>query len=135
MKTVAQAATTSKARLWGGWIISSVVVLFLVFDGITKVLKVAPVVEASARLGLPISLTVRIGILVLILAALYVVPSTSILGAILLTGFLGGAVAIQLRAGSPLFSEALFPVYFAMFVWGGLFLRDGRVRALISVRG
>jgi hypothetical protein len=134
MKAVGQEAPVSKKSLWGGWIISAMVVLFLLFDGITKVLKVAPVVEASARLGLPMSLTVRIGILVLILAALYVVPSTSILGAILLTGFLGGAVAIQLRAGSPLFSEALFPVYFAMFVWGGLFLRDGRVRALIFNR-
>ena len=134
MKTAAQAAPSSKARLRGGWIISIMVVLFLLFDGITKVLQVAPVVEASARLGLPISLTVRIGILVLILAALYVIPNASMLGAILLTGFLGGAVAIQLRAGSPLFSEALFPVYFAMFVWGGLFLRDGRVGALIFDR-
>ena len=134
MRTVSQAVPLSKKRLWGGWILSSVVVLFLLFDGITKVLMVAPVVEASARLGLPLSLTVRIGVLVLILAALYLIPSTSILGAILLTGFLGGAVAIQLRAGSPLFSEALFPIYFGMFAWVGLFLRDGRVRALISVR-
>ena len=108
--------------------------MFLIFDGVTKVLKVAPVLEASARLGLPVNVIFDIGILLLICTAVYVIPRTAIFGAVLLTGYLGGAVAIQIRAGSPFFSETLFPVYFGAFVWGGLFLRDDRLRALIPLR-
>jgi hypothetical protein len=134
MESTVQPTALSKASVWTGRVISTLVVLFLVFDGVTKVLKVAPVLEASARLGLPINITVDVGIVLLICTAVYVIPQTSILGAVLLTGYLGGAVAIQIRAGSPLFSEALFPVYFAMFMWVGLFLRDERLRVLIATQ-
>jgi hypothetical protein len=124
----------SKASLWAGRIISALVVLFLVFDGVTKVMKVAAVMEASARLGFNANLIVAIGVVLLACTAVYVIPQTSILGAILLTGYLGGAVETQLHAGSPLFSETLFPIYFGVFVWGGLYLRDNRLRAMISLR-
>ena len=124
----------SKTSLWAGRIISAVVVLFLVFDGVTKVMKVAPVMEASKRLGFPANLIVAIGTVLLSCTAIYVIPRTSILGAILLTGYLGGAIVTNLRAGSPLFSETLFPIYFGIFVWGGLYLRDLQLRALIPLR-
>jgi DoxX-like family len=109
----------------------SIVVLFLLFGGVTKVMKVGPVLEANVRLGYPESLIGMTGAHLIALTVLYAVPRTSILGAMLLTGYLGGAVAIQLRAGSPLFSETLFPIYFGVFAWGGLYLRDERLRALI----
>jgi hypothetical protein len=124
----------SKTSLWAGRIISALVVLFLVFDGVTKVMKVAPVMEASKRLGFPAGLIVAIGSVLLACTAIYVIPRTSILGAILLTGYLGGAVVTNLRAGSPLFSETLFPIYFGIIVWCGLYLRDLRLRALIPLR-
>jgi hypothetical protein len=111
---------------------SGLAVLFLIFDGVGKVLQVAPVLEAQAQLGIPESLTVGIGILVLVCTAVYVIPATSVLGAILLTGFLGGAVAIQLRAGAPLFN-LIFPIIFGALVWGGLYLRNERLRALIPL--
>ena len=124
----------SKTSLWAGRIISALVVLFLIFDGVTKVMKVAPVMEASARLGFPANLIVGIGTVLLACVVVYVIPRTSILGAILLTGYLGGAVVTNLRAGSSLFGETLFPVYFGVFVWAGLYLRDARLRALIPLR-
>jgi hypothetical protein len=124
----------SKTSLWAGRIITAFVVLFLVFDGVTKVMKVAPVMEATPRLGFPANLIVGIGVTLLACTAVYVIPRTSILGAILLTGYLGGAVVTNLRAGSSLFGETLFPVYFGIFVWGGLYLRDNRLRAIIPLR-
>jgi hypothetical protein len=124
----------SKTRLWAGRIISALVVLFLIFDGVTKVMKVPAVMEATARIGFPANLIPGIGILLLACTAVYVIPRTSILGAILLTGYLGGAVVTNLRAGSSLFGETLFPVYFGVFVWAGLYLRDERLHALIPLR-
>jgi hypothetical protein len=124
----------SKRNLLAGRIISALAVLFLVFDGVTKVMKVPAVMEASARIGFPANLIVAIGTVLLICTGLYVIPSTSILGAILLTGYLGGAVVTNLRGGSPLFSETLFPIYFGVFVWVGLYLRDPRLHALIPMR-
>jgi hypothetical protein len=124
----------SKTSLWAGRIISALVVLFLIFDGVTKVMKVPAVMEATARIGFPANLIPGIGILLLACTAVYVIPRTSILGAILLTGYLGGAVVTNLRAGSSLFGETLFPVYFGVFVWTGLYLRDERLHALIPLR-
>jgi len=124
----------SKKSLWAGRIISALVVLFLIFDGVTKVMKVAAVMEATARIGFPANLIVGIGVTLLACTAFYVIPRTSILGAILLTGYLGGAVVTNLRAGSSLFGETLFPVYFGILVWGGLYLRDPRLRAMIPLR-
>jgi hypothetical protein len=109
-------------------------VLFLIPDGIIKFIRPAPVVEAFAHLGLPLTLANGLGILLLLCTVIYVFPRTSILGAILLTGYLGGAVATHLRAGDPLFSHILFPTYLGVLLWLGLYLRDSRLRALIPLR-
>ncbi|MFL5601688.1 MAG: DoxX family protein, partial [Gemmatimonadaceae bacterium] len=94
----------------------------------------AVVVTAFEQLGFPISASATIAIIELICVILYLIPRTSVLGAILLTGYLGGAIAVQVRIGAPLFSTTLFPIYVALFLWGGLYLRDQRVRALIPLR-
>lgn len=120
--------------LWLGGILSALAVLFLLFDGTVKVLKLAAAVEATAQLGYPARLLVVIGVVELLCTIVYVIPRTSVLGAILLTAFLGGAVASHARLDSPLFTHSLFPVYIALLVWGGLFLRDRRLRALVPVR-
>jgi DoxX-like family len=130
-----QSPPVSKGMLWTGRMISGVAVLFLVFDSVLKFFKPAPVMEAFAHLGLPLDLAVGIGTLLLFCTTLYVIPRTSVLGAILLTGYLGGAVATHLRAGDPLFSHVLFPVYFGALLWLGLYLRDARLRALVPLRG
>ena len=129
------ATTTSKA-LWTGRILSGLVVFFLLVDAVYKLIKPlpAPAVEAFGKLGYPIELAAGIGILLLSCVALYLIPRTSILGAILLTGYLGGAVASHVRVGDPWFSHALFPVYIGLLAWGGLYLREARLRALIPLR-
>jgi DoxX-like family len=132
METAIQIAP-GKTATWTGRILIGLVVLFLLFDGITKVMKVAPVLKASAELGLTVSQIVGIGILLLACTAVYVIPQTSVLGAILLTGYLGGATAIQLHAGNPAF-ETLFPVLFGVLTWAGPFLCDKRLRAVIPLR-
>jgi hypothetical protein len=134
MPTMTETAPTSKAMLWTGRIMSGVVVLFLLFDGTTKLIKIAPVVEAQALLGYPDELSRVIGGIVLVCAILYAFPRTSVLGAILLTGLLGGAIASHLRIGSPIFSHTLFGAYLGLLAWGGLFLQDARLRALIPLR-
>lgn len=126
--------TASKKMLWTGRILSGVAIVFLLFDSITKILKVDAVVKASAQFGYPVSLLTAIGIILLVCLVVYVIPRTSILGALLLTGYLGGAVEANLRIGTPLFSNALFPIYFAVVVWGGLFLREKRVREIFSLK-
>jgi hypothetical protein len=127
-------ATVSKVSLWTGRILSALSTVFLLMDGIMKLIKPPPVVEATVRLGYPESVIQSLGIILLVCTILYVIPRTSILGAILLTGYLGGAVAANVRVGNPLFSHILFPVYVALLVWGGLYLRDRRLRGLIPVR-
>ena len=124
----------SKKSLWTGRIFSAIVVLFLLFDGVTKVLRVPAVKAASTRLGFSANLIVEIGITLLACTAIYVIPLTSVLGAILLTGYLGCAVVTNLRAGSPFFAETLFPVYFGALVWAALYLRDNGLRRLIPLR-
>jgi hypothetical protein len=116
-----------------GRIITGMVVLFLVFDALMKLIKEAHVVQAFAELGYPIDLAVVIGTILLACVAVYVIPRTSVLGAVLLTGYLGGAVDCQLRAGKPLF-DTLFPVMFGVLVWAGLYLRDERLREFFPVR-
>ncbi len=133
MPSRTQARPVSKGRLWAGRIISGLVVLFLLFDGITKLMKVAPVLEASAHLGYPVSTIVGIGITALVCTVVYAIPQTSVLGAILLTGYLGGAVASNVRIANPMFNT-LFPIVFAALVWAGIFLREDRLRALIPLR-
>ena len=132
----AEAASTgvSKKALWAGRTISTVIVLLLVLDGVMKFFKPKPVVDAFAHLGIPIELDFAIGTLLLLCTLLYAVPATSILGAILLTGYLGGAVMSHLRAGDPLFTHVLFPTYLGSLIWLGLYLRDPRLRVLVPLR-
>jgi hypothetical protein len=128
-----QAGPVSKGRLWTGRIISAVVVLFLLFDSITKVMKERAVIEASAQLGYPANTIFAIGIILLVCTVFYIIPQTAVLGAILLTGYLGGAVAANLRIGSAMFNT-LFPIVFAALAWTGIFLRESRLGALIPFR-
>ncbi len=130
MPSDTQVVPVSKKKLWAGRIISTLVVLFMLFDGVIKLLKIVPVVEAFARLGYPVSLAVGIGMLGLTCTVVYAIPRTSILGAILLTGYLGGATATHVRAGEPFY----FPILFGVLVWAGLFLREDRLRALLPLR-
>jgi DoxX-like protein len=130
----AQSVPLSKGRLWTGRIMSALPALFLFVDAVGKLVKPAPVVEGTLQLGYPESVILGLGIVLLACTVLYVIPRTAILGAILLTGYLGGAVATHVRVGSPLFTHILFPVYVAVLIWGGLYLRDERLRALIPLR-
>lgn len=133
-RSAAGQAPSSKKGVWAGRILSGLVVLFLIPDGIFKFIKPAPVVEAFAHVGWPLSMANVLGTLLLVCTALYAIPRTSILGAILLTGYLGGAVATHLRAGDPLFSHVLFPTYLGMLLWLGLYLREERLRVLVPLR-
>jgi hypothetical protein len=124
-------APSSKASIWAGRILTTLVVLFLVFDGTVKALKLPAVVAGSVQAGYPAGEVMPIGVVLLACVAIYVIPRTSILGAILLTGYLGGATATMVRMSNPLFA---LPVGFGVLVWAGLFLRDERLRTLIPVR-
>ena len=127
-------AVTPARRLWAGRILSGIAVAFLAFDAIGKLLRVAPVIEGTVQLGYPESAIVPIGVLLAIGVVLYAIPKTSVLGAIYLAGYLGGAVATHVRVGDPIATHALFPVYVALFVWGGLALRSPRLTALLLGR-
>jgi len=133
MPTDPQFTSPSNSALWAGWIITGLVVLFLAFDGVAKILKVAPVVEASEQLGVPSHSLVGIGIVLVVCSAVYAIPQSSVLGAILLTGYLGGAAAIHVRAGSGVFPIA-FAIAFGVLVWVGLTLRDPRLFWIILHR-
>jgi hypothetical protein len=132
MSTIAE--PVSSRRLWAGRVLSGLGVLFMIFDGTIHLMKIAPVVEGFAKLGYPVDVARPLGAIELICVLLYLIPRTSILGAILLTGYLGGAIAAQVRVGAPLFSTILFPIYIALLLWGGLYLRDDRLRGLIPLR-
>ena len=127
-------STRASRRLLAGRIISTVPVLFLIFDAVIKLLKVPAVVEAFGRLGYPISLAPGVALIALACTAVYAIPRTSVLGAVLLTGYLGGAIASQVRIREAAF-PVIFPLIVAALVWGGLFLRDVRVRAFLLRRG
>jgi hypothetical protein len=129
------AAPSNKAR-WAGRILSGLAIAFLVVDSFMKLAKTAPAVKGTAELGYPPSLLVPLGIILLSCVVLYALPKTSVLGAILLTAYLGGAVATQVRVGNPLFGFILFPVYLGVMIWAGLALRDPALRAsLLSRKG
>jgi len=134
MSTEGPSKVVSKKTRWAGRTISTVIVLLLVLDSVMKFFKPQPVVDAFAHLGIPIALDYAIGTLLLLCTLLYAVPATSILGAILLTGYLGGAVMSHLRAGDPLFTHVLFPTYLGTLIWLGLYLRDHRLRVLVPLR-
>jgi DoxX-like family len=134
MESTIQAAPVSGTSLWAGRIISWIVLLFLIFDGAAKVWKASPSVKGTMELGYTEALVPVIGTILLVCVLFYAIPQTQVLGAILITGYLGGAVASQVRVGKPLLSNELFPIYFGGLVWLGLFLQDGRLRALVPFR-
>lgn len=119
---------------WTGWGMTGLMVLFMLFDSLAKLALEHHVVEATTKIGFPVDVIRPLGIIGLVCTILYAIPRTSILGAILLTGYLGGAIASKVRIEDPLFSSTLFGVYFGLLVWGGLYLRDEKLRALIPLR-
>jgi hypothetical protein len=121
----------SAVQLWAGRVLSTLAVLFLLVDAIGKLLRVGPVVEGTVKLGYQENVVFPLGVLLLIGVVLYAMPRTSLLGAIYLTAFLGGAVATHVRVGSPLATHVLFGVYVAAFLWGGLALRSPRLLTLL----
>ncbi len=133
MSTTAQsAAPISTSRRWVGRVLTALAALFLLVDGVMKVLQSAPSVETATQLGYSAGSVVGVGILLLICLAIYLLPQTAPLGAILLTGFLGGVVATHVRAGSPVFS-LIFPLIIGTLLWIGLYLRDTRLRVLLPL--
>ena len=133
MPTIVDTAPVSKPALWSGRLLSGLVIVFLLFDGAVKLVPWPVVTETMDRMGYGSSETLArsLGLITIVCTALYAVPPTSILGAILLTGYLGGAIASHVRIGSPMFSHILFGFYLGLMVWGGLWLRDRSLRALL----
>ena len=129
-------AASSKSRLLTGRILSTLTILFLIMDIVFKFIRPIPpqVMQSITQLGFQPSLLTAIGILLTICTVLYVIPATSVLGAVLLTGYLGGAVSAQVRVGKPLFGYVLFPVYVGVVMWAGLCLRESRLLALVPLR-
>lgn len=136
MASILPPPSQSRPALWTGRVLTGLVTLFLVFDGGIKLVPIAPVTETMTQLGWPATAEMArgLGVLLLVCTLLYATPRTTILGAILLTGYLGGAIATQLRVGSPVFSHLLFGVYLGLMMWGGVYLREPRLRALIPFR-
>jgi DoxX-like family len=132
------ASSTSARRVprsvWTGRGLSGFVVLFLGWDAAMKLIQHPMAVEGTTELGYPASSLVPVGLLAAACTVLYAIPRTAVLGAILWTGYLGGAIATHVIAGNPLFSHTLFPIYIAVVLWGGLALRDPRVLALLAPR-
>jgi hypothetical protein len=129
-------AAPSKSRLLTGRILTTLTVLFLIMDIVFKFIRPIPpqVMQSITQLGLQPALLSAIGILLLVCTVLYVIPATSVLGAVLLTGYLGGAISVQVRVGNPLFGYVLFPVYVGALMWAGLYLREPRLLALLPLR-
>jgi hypothetical protein len=134
MEPTNQTAAVSQKSLWTGRVLSTLATLFMTFDGVIHVLMPPMVVEGFTKAGFPVSTSRPLGIIELLCLALYLIPRTSVLGAVLLTGYLGGAVAVNVRMSMPLFGYVLFPIYVALFFWGGLYLRDDRLRSIFPVR-
>ena len=124
--------TVSKGTVWAARIVSGLPVLFLLVDGVAKLFKPAPVVEATVRLGYSESTIVPIGVVLIICTIVYLIPKTSVLGAILLTGYLGGAVATHVRVAEGLF-PIIFPFIFGLLLWLGLYLRNATLRRLVPL--
>jgi hypothetical protein len=120
--------------IWTGRVLSGLAVLFLLFDSTGKLLEVQPVIDGTRQLGYPRDIVFTLGVILLSCVIAYLIPRTSVLGALFLTGYLGGAVATHVRVENPLFSHTLFPMYVAAFLWGGLVLRDARLRAFAPWR-
>ena len=134
MTSAPHTPSVAKKRLVAGYVLTALVALFLTFDTVIKVLRLAPAIQGTTELGYPADAVVWIGMIELVCVGLYLVPRTSVLGALLLTGYLGGAIATHMRVGSPLLSHTLFPIYVALVLWGGLYLRETRLGALLPFR-
>jgi hypothetical protein len=134
IRTASSAPAATARRRWPGRVLSGIPAAFLAFDVAIKLANPAFVTEASVRIGVPPELSVGLGVLLAACLALYLIPRTAPLGAVLLTGYLGGAVLTHLRIGDPLVSHTLFPIYVGALLWAGLFLRDDRVRRLVAAR-
>jgi hypothetical protein len=117
-----------------GRTLSVVATAFLLFDAVGKLLRVQPVLDGTAQLGYPTDLVFGLGLTLFLCVVVYIIPTTSVFGALLLTGYLGGAVATHVRVGNPLLTHVLFPVYMATILWAGLVLRDPRLRVLLPAR-
>ena len=126
--------SSAKKRSTAGYVLTGLVAAFLTFDTVMKLLQLAPAVQGTTELGYPPGTVVVIGAIELVCLVLYLIPPTSVLGALLLTGYLGGAIATHVRVGSPLPTHTLFPIYVALMVWGGLYLRESRLRELLPFR-
>ena len=126
--------SSAKKRSTAGYLLTGLVAAFLTFDTVMKLLQLAPAVQGTTELGYPAGTVVVIGAIELVCLVLYLIPPTSVLGALLLTGYLGGAIATHVRVGSPLPTHTLFPIYVALMVWGGLYLRESRLRELLPFR-
>lgn len=120
--------------IWTSRILSGLAVLFLLFDVSIKLMQSPMAIQGTTELGYPASAVFTIGLIELVCLVLYLIPPTAVLGAVLFTGYLGGAVATHVRIGNPLFSHQLFPLYVAALLWGGLYLREPRLRALLPLR-
>lgn len=125
--------TTSKTKRWISYVMSGLVILFMLMDGLMKFVKPKEVIEGTLALGFGEEHLPIIGTLGLLTTLLYVIPRTSVLGAILLTGYFGGVVATHVRLNNPLFSHILFTVYFGILIWGGLWLRNSKLRELFPL--
>ena len=134
MQTMIQTNQTSNALVWVGRVMSGLVIAFMLLDGAMKLVPLDVVITTSQQMGIPGSLARPLGIIGLVCTLLYAFPRTSVLGAILLTGYLGGAIASHFRLNDPVFSHTLFGLYLGLLAWGGLYLRDARLRALIPLR-
>ncbi|MBV9511255.1 MAG: DoxX family protein [Caulobacteraceae bacterium] len=121
--------------IWAGWAMSGLMIVFMLFDSIAKLALERHVIAATTEIGYPEHVIRPLGAIAFVCTLLYAVPRTAIFGAILLTAYLGGAVASKVRIDDPLFSSTLFGVYFGVLIWGGLYLRDPQLRAMIPVRG
>jgi len=126
--------SSAKKRSIAGYVLTGLVAAFLTFDTVMKLLQLAPAVQGTTELGYPAGTVIVIGVIELVCLVLYLVPRTSVLGALVLTGYLGGAIATHVRVGSPLPTHTLFPIYVALMVWGGLYLRESRLRELLPFR-
>lgn len=124
----------ARGRIWAGRLITGIPALFLLLDGVMKLVKPTAAVKATLQLGYQDDVLVGLGLVLLTAVVLFLLPRTSLLGAILLTGYLGGAVATHVRVGNPLVSHVLFPVYLGVLIWGGLWLRETRLSLLLPLR-
>lgn len=125
---------TGKGKRWAGYILSGLPAIFLILDAVGKLFKPEVVVKGTVELGYPESVIVPLGILLLVCTIIYLIPQTAVLGAILLTGYLGGTVATHVRIGNPLFTHILFGVYLGVMLWLGIYFRDSRLRQLVPLR-